>query len=48
MVGRTLLQTKTSQRNSYHQADLTALVFAGIGSGVAHAQGTMDFPGRKR
>jgi hypothetical protein len=24
---------------------LTALLFAGIGSGVAHAQGTMDFSG---
>ncbi len=24
---------------------LTALLFAGVGSGVAHAQGTMDFSG---
>ncbi|HTV06248.1 MAG TPA: hypothetical protein VME86_12840 [Acidobacteriaceae bacterium] len=24
---------------------LTALIFAGVGSGVAHAQGTMDFSG---
>ncbi len=42
---------KPLSRQSLRQAlhvmgpTLTALVFAGVGSGVAHAQGTMDFSG---
>jgi hypothetical protein len=39
--------SKQSLRHAFHVmgATLTALVFAGVGSGVAHAQGTMDFSG---
>ena len=39
--------SKQSLRQALHVMGptLTALVFAGIGSGVAHAQGTMDFSG---
>jgi hypothetical protein len=39
--------SKQSLRHALHVIGptLTALVFAGVGSGVAHAQGTMDFSG---
>jgi hypothetical protein len=39
--------SKQKLRNAIHTMEptLTALLFAGIGSGVAHAQGTMDFSG---
>lgn len=39
--------SKQSLRHALHVMGptLTALVFAGVGSGVAHAQGTMDFSG---
>ena len=39
--------SKQSLRHALHvmAPTLTALLFAGVGSGVAHAQGTMDFSG---
>ena|SRR6187402_2042537 len=39
--------SKQSLRHALHVMGpiLAALVFAGVGSGVAHAQGTMDFSG---
>ena len=39
--------SKQSLRHALHVTGptLTALLFAGVGSGVAHAQGTMDFSG---
>ncbi len=39
--------SKQSLRRALHVMGptLTALLFAGVGSGVAHAQGTMDFSG---
>ena len=39
--------SKQSLRHAFHliAPTLTALLFAGAGSGAAHAQGTMDFPG---
>ena len=39
--------SKQNFRHAIHvmAPTLTALLFAGIGSGVAHAQGTMDFSG---
>ena len=39
--------SKQSLRQALHVMGptLTALLFAGVGSGVAHAQGTMDFSG---
>jgi len=39
--------SKQNLRSAIHVMGptLTALLFAGIGSGVAHAQGTMDFSG---
>src|ERR1700709_92474 len=39
--------SKQSLRNALHVMGptLTALVFVGVGAGVAHAQGTMDFSG---
>lgn len=41
------LSPKQSLRHTLHVLGptLTALLFAGVGSGVAHAQGTMDFSG---
>jgi hypothetical protein len=45
MVGSTLLQQKLRSAIHVMGPTLTALLFAGIGSGVAHAQGTMDFSG---
>jgi hypothetical protein len=44
---RTNPLSKQSLRHALHLMGptLTALVFAGVGSGVAHAQGTMDFSG---
>jgi|GEM_PF-3796481 len=39
--------SKQSLRHALHvmAPTLTALLFAGVGGGVAHAQGTMDFSG---
>jgi hypothetical protein len=39
--------SKQTLRHAFHVMGptLTALLFAGVGSGVAHAQGTMDFSG---
>ena len=39
--------SKQTLRHALHvmAPTLTALLFAGVGSGVAHAQGTMDFSG---
>lgn len=39
--------SKQQLRSAIHvmTPTLTALLFAGVGSGVAHAQGTMDFSG---
>jgi hypothetical protein len=39
--------SKHNLRHAIHvmAPTLTALLFAGVGSGVAHAQGTMDFSG---
>jgi hypothetical protein len=39
--------SKQNLRHAIHvmAPTLTALLFAGVGSGVAHAQGTMDFSG---
>jgi hypothetical protein len=39
--------SKQNLRHAIHvmAPSLTALLFAGVGSGVAHAQGTMDFSG---
>jgi hypothetical protein len=39
--------SKQSLRHALHvmEPTLAALLFAGVGSGVAHAQGTMDFSG---
>jgi hypothetical protein len=44
---RTNPLSKQSLRHALHVMGptLTALLFAGVGSGVAHAQGTMDFSG---
>ncbi len=42
---KTLLQADPSPRLHLMAPTFTALLFAGIGSGVAHAQGTMDFSG---
>lgn len=44
---RAKLPSKQSLHHALHVMGptLTALLFAGIGSGVAHAQGTMDFSG---
>ena len=44
---RTNPLSKPSLRHALHVIGptLTALLFAGVGSGVAHAQGTMDFSG---
>ena len=41
------LFSKQKLRSAIHvmAPTLTALLFAGVGSGVAHAQGTMDFSG---
>ena len=46
-VRRAKLPSKQSLRHALHVMGptLTALLFAGVGSGVAHAQGTMDFSG---
>ena len=39
--------SKQTLRHAFHVMGptLTALLFVGVGSGVAHAQGTMDFSG---
>ena len=44
---RAKLFSRQSLRQALHVMGptLTALLFAGVGSGVAHAQGTMDFSG---
>lgn len=44
---RAKLLSKQSLHHALHVMGptLTALLFAGVGSGVAHAQGTMDFSG---
>jgi len=44
---RVKLLSKQSLRHALHVTGptLLALAFAGVGSGVAHAQGTMDFSG---
>ena len=44
---RTISLSKQSLRHALHVMGptLVALLFAGAGSGVAHAQGTMDFSG---
>jgi hypothetical protein len=44
---RAIPLAKQSFRHAFHLMGptLAALLFAGVGSGIAHAQGTMDFSG---